>query len=279
MYRAFSVALFLCLLGADPPLRAEPIAVFVSIPPQKFLVEQIGGALVDVKVMLKPGAAPETFEPSPRQIAALNEARIYFKIGVPFERVWLDPLPKDNSGPTVIECCDQFSKASPQDIEARTDPHLWVDPMLALRIADLIRRGLSQIDPLNYRIYDANYVTLSGALTLLHHEIRAALKKRRTSYFIISHGSLGPLADAYGLVQMSLETGGRGAGPKQLADMVQRARAESIHTILVQKQFNSAAAQTLARELGAGLIEVDPLAEDYPASLRAIAGALATATR
>ena len=66
---------------------AGPIKVFVSILPQKYFVEQIGKDLVDVRVMVQPGASPATYEPKPKQLVGLSKAEIYFSIGVPFETV------------------------------------------------------------------------------------------------------------------------------------------------------------------------------------------------
>ena len=50
---------------------AEPIPVFVSILPQKYFVERIGGDEVNVEVMVKPGESPATFNPNPKKISRL----------------------------------------------------------------------------------------------------------------------------------------------------------------------------------------------------------------
>ena len=63
---------------------ARPLEVFVSILPQKYFVEKIGGDSVEVSVMVQPGASPATYEPKPKQMVALATSDIYFAIGVPF---------------------------------------------------------------------------------------------------------------------------------------------------------------------------------------------------
>ena len=68
---------------------ADRLAVFVSILPQKYFVQQIGKDFVDVHVMVLPGASPAIYEPKPKQMATLSRADIYFSIGVLFEKVWL----------------------------------------------------------------------------------------------------------------------------------------------------------------------------------------------
>ena len=40
--------------------------------------------------MVKPGQSPETFEPSPKLMSLYSRADVYFTIGMPFERVWID---------------------------------------------------------------------------------------------------------------------------------------------------------------------------------------------
>lgn len=261
------------------PGQERIIKVGVSIPPQKFLVESIGRDRVSVEVMLQPGQAPETFEPTPRRIASLSTARIYFRIGVPFEGAWLESLQASNPDLLVVECCDQLLQPRGGRRGANPDPHVWVSPVLALRVAELMRRALVGLDPVNHRIYDANYRKLSGQLTRLNFDIRDLLRNRRTSYFIISHDSLGQFSEAYGLTQLPLEAGGRAAAPRAIADIVRRAREENLRTVFVQSEFNSAGARALANELDAEIVEIDPLSEDYLGSVLDIALKLAKATR
>jgi len=81
---------------------ADPTKVFVSILPQKYFVEQIGKDLVDVRVMVKPGTSPVTYEPKPKQLADVSKAMIYFSIGVPFEKVWLKKIAAANPQMKVV---------------------------------------------------------------------------------------------------------------------------------------------------------------------------------
>lgn len=279
MKEFFRIALALALLAVAARAGAAPLHVLVSIPPQKYLAERIGGDRIAVTTMLQPGHSPETFEPSPRMVGGLGDVAVYFRIGVPFERAWIDPLIGDHPGMVVVDCCASLASLSPQDAEAATDPHVWTSPLQVLQLAELMGGALTQIDPDGASYYAGNLAALRADLGQLHADIKSMLRDRRTPYFIISHGSLGPFADTYGLVQIPLEAGGHSIGPRQLADIVRRARAEGIRTILVQKQFNVAAARTLARELDAHLVEVDPLAENYLSGMRAIAAAVAGATR
>ncbi len=88
---AFIFSLWVSVLSSGAH-AAEKLPVFVSIVPQKYFVEKIGGGAVDVEVMVQPGASPATYEPKPSQMRKLAGSAAYFAIGVPFEEAWLDRI-------------------------------------------------------------------------------------------------------------------------------------------------------------------------------------------
>ena len=84
-----SISITLCLtIGLTAAADAKSI-VFVSIVPQKYFVKQIAGDLVNVEVLVSPGANPHMYEPTPSQMVALAQAKAYFTIGIKLEEVWL----------------------------------------------------------------------------------------------------------------------------------------------------------------------------------------------
>ena len=85
-----------------PANAGDKLPVFVSIVPQKYFVQQIGQNLVDIEIMVQPGASPATYEPKPRQMAELSKARLYFSIGVPFEKTWLKKISAANPDMKII---------------------------------------------------------------------------------------------------------------------------------------------------------------------------------
>lgn len=257
--------------AADVPLR-----VTVSIPPQQYLVQRIGGEHVDVRVMLQPGHAPETWDPVPSQLVGLAGTRVYFAIGVPFEQAWLPEIAHQHPEIEIVPCCTQFAVPHHDDHD---DPHVWMDPLQFLHAAELVHGTLRRLDPANGAEYDRNFHDLGAELARLHGDLQALLARRRIDVFVISHGALGPLAHVLGLTQIALESGGRELGPRTLAGVTDRARRLGIHTVLVQKQHARGPARALAGELGAELVEIDPLAADYPDNMRAIGRVLAAATR
>ena len=66
--------------------------LFVSVLPQKTFVEKVGGEHVEVHAIVRPGYSPHTYDPTPKQVAALTEAVLYIRAGVPFEDVWMERI-------------------------------------------------------------------------------------------------------------------------------------------------------------------------------------------
>jgi len=110
LVRAALAALFLFSLMAGGAAAADKVSVFVSIVPEQYFLERIGGDRVEVSVMVMPGASPATYEPSPRQMAGLTTAKAYFAMDVPFETTWLTRIRSANPGMTVVRVDEGIRK-------------------------------------------------------------------------------------------------------------------------------------------------------------------------
>ncbi|WP_353570216.1 zinc ABC transporter substrate-binding protein [Candidatus Albibeggiatoa sp. nov. BB20] len=99
------------------------LPVYVSILPQKYFVERIGGEHVNVSVMVQAGHSPATYEPTPQQMVKLSQTKLYFKIGVPFENVWLHKLQQNNPQLMVIDTRQGIDLQAMPDIEMLFSEH------------------------------------------------------------------------------------------------------------------------------------------------------------
>ncbi|MGB0715301.1 MAG: metal ABC transporter solute-binding protein, Zn/Mn family, partial [Phycisphaerae bacterium] len=59
--------------------------VAVTIPPQAWLVKQVGGENVDVTCLVGPQDDPHSYQPTDAMVAELAKCQTYFRIGVPAE--------------------------------------------------------------------------------------------------------------------------------------------------------------------------------------------------
>lgn len=265
-----------CLYGAAS--AAGVVEVYVSIPPQKYLVEQIGGEHVKARVLLAPGQTPETFSPTPRQLAALAGADAYFRVNAPLEKNWLAPIRAANEALRIIACCEGLPEGAGAG-ELAGDFHLWTDPNHAQRMAKRIEQTLAELDPARAPTYADNFQRLQATLEALDRFIRESLAPRRTSHFIVAHPAWGHYAKAYGLTQLAVESPSGHVGPGALGTLIATARREGVRTVFVQNDKDPSIAQSLADEIGAELSSLNPLAEDYVNNLKETTLKIAKALR
>lgn len=256
--------------------------IFVSILPQKYFVKRIGGEYVNVSVMVGAGQNPATYEPSPKQMVLLNESQLYFRIGVPFENIWIDVVRGLNANLKIVECCTGLRSITLEDHvhgnhdkeENATDPHIWTSPINAIYMSLKIKEALIEILPDHQTELEDNYSKLIKDLTRLDQDIRLRLAHLDNRYFVVSHPSWGYYADAYGLIQVPIESDGKEVRAKSLVKLIEFSRSKIINRVFVQKQFNQSSAIILASEINAQVIELDPLAEDYIANLYHVTDAI-----
>lgn len=280
---------FLLILALCPILglaRDAPIEVFASILPQKYFIERVGGERVAVSVMVGPGQSPATYEPTPRQMSQLSQARLYFRIGVAFEEAWLDRISVASPQMKMIDTrrgipLREIESARQEEAAAAgggiKDPHVWTSPLLVKIMAGHIRHALMATDPTHRDDYEKNYAVFAAELDQLDQWIRHLFQNIGSRSFMVFHPSWGYFADAYGLKQIAIESAGREPGPRTLSSLIEQGRKEQVKVIFVQQQFSRRTAETVAQAIGATVVVIDPLAEDYLDNLRHIAQAFAAA--
>ena len=257
-----------CAPGAPPDGR--PLVV-VSVVPQRFVVEGVAGDLVRVEVMIPPGASPHAYEPTLRQLRALEEAALYVKVGHPnlaFEVTWLDQILTELPGLPVVDA----SAGLPHHED---DPHLWLVPRHVEHMAAQVESALEEILPAERETLRANLAAFRGRVQDLDREIRSLLAGREGAEFFVFHPAWGYYAEEYGLRQVAVERERKEPDPRELADLIRHAKEAQARVIFVQPQFDAKSARTLARETGARVETLDPLAEDWAGNLRHTARALA----
>jgi zinc transport system substrate-binding protein len=284
--------------GAEP---AGSITAFVSIPPQQYVVDRIGGTHVTTEVLVAPGQSPHSFDATPKQMVALAESRVYFAIGLPFERELLARIKELHPDLEIVDMgrgvprrkleeraehgtargdphrtSGDRAEHGPEEghgdeAHGNTDPHIWLSPRLARIQARNVLVALVEIDPVHADDYRSNYASLLGDLNELDGEIAEALAPVRGRTIYVFHPAFGYLTDAYGLKQIAVETEGSEPSARDLARLIEEARRDGVRVIFVQPQFAPKSAAAVAREIGGAVVPIDPLAYDYLANLRTMA--------
>ena len=261
---------------------SDKLNVFVSILPQKYFLDKIGGDLVDVSIMVEPGASPHSYEPRPSQMVGLSKAKVYFSMGLEFEKAWLSKfaalaqsvriVPTDTL--IVKMAADSMAEANHHEHEG-LDPHIWLSPELVKQQAATVYQALREIDPVHDSAYTANYRLFETIIVSLQDSIHALFKSDSlvptVKPFLVFHPSWGYFAREFTLRQIAIEIEGREPSPKQMETIITQAKQNNIHTIFVQPQFSQQSAMAIARQLHARIRVADDLSYDWPANLLSFA--------
>jgi ABC-type Zn uptake system ZnuABC Zn-binding protein ZnuA len=238
-------------LGAAPA-AAAPLAAVATITPLGFLVSELGGERVELRVLVPPGASPHAFEPRPSDLAAVAGARLFVSAGGGVDE-WVARL-AGADGPPPLVLLDALGERPP-------DPHFWLDP-IAVRDDALpaLEAALVAADPEGRAHYAERRRAFAHALTALDAEVRATLAGVTRRPLVPTHAAWGAFAARYGLrlLEPVERRGAEEPTPRTLAALAEAARAGGAAAVLVEPQLPPAAAEALAEAVGVPAVVADP---------------------
>jgi zinc transport system substrate-binding protein len=258
--------------------------VFVSIPPQAFLVNWLAGDVVQVEVLLPPGASPATYEPTPKQMAALDRSQLFLQIGTPFEGPVLAKIADLMPELRVVDCrigveLEPIGGDGHDHGSGLLDPHIWLDPQRMKTIADTTAKALHDLLPDQSLAIDERLAVLHKALDDTDARVSEILAPLAGHTLLVFHPAYGYFTRRYGLIQRAVEVDGKAPSARRLATIVDDLRQQQVPALFVQPQFSRSAAERVAKALDCKLVELDPLAGDYLANLETMAERIAEALR
>jgi zinc transport system substrate-binding protein len=263
---------------------ADKIKVFVTVPPQAYFVKRIAGDRAEVHILVPPGQNPHTYTATPKEMAELAEAKIYFRVGLPVEMVLLPKIQSANPRLVVVDTRRGITLRKLEaheepgeppgpapESESELDPHIWMSPVLAKKQAATMREALTANDPAGKSVYEKNYTALAADLDKLDAHLKTTLAPVKGRELFVFHPAYGYFAQQYGLRQVAVETGGKSPSAKQLTELIAQAKARGVKIIFVQPQFSRQRAQAVAEAIGGAVLPLDDLAEDYLTNMETVA--------
>jgi zinc transport system substrate-binding protein len=268
--------------------ESSKLSIFVSILPEEYFVERIGGDLVNTNVVVGKGEDPHTYEPKPQQMKDMGQADIYFAIGIEFEKIWLPKFTNLNKDMKVIHIDKSIEKipmaehhhtnehgvelnkeTSPVD-ERRLDPHVWLSTNNAFIISDVILSTLIEEDPDNAVTYRKNHEKLVNDINELEKGIRVRLRDCKSRKFVVFHPAWGYFARDFNLEQIPVEVEGKEPSPKELAELIEYIDSMNIRIVFVSPQFSKESAKTIADNINGTTATINPLAENWMENMKRV---------
>ena len=287
MRKIFILFLIASLFIACNNNKTNKKVITVSIAPQKFFVEQIADTIFDIQTLIPVGAAPATYEPTAKQLINLNNSIAYFRIGhIGFEQAWMSKIKDNNPQLNIIDCSKEtnliYAKAHRHGDHVHlegVDPHIWLSPKSVRKQAEIILNSLINISPENSKLFNANFNKFLSKIDSVDTYITNATEKIKGAKFIIFHPALTYFARDYNLVQVPMEMDGKTPSPVYIKEIIDLAKQNDIHTVFIQKEFDSNNAQLIAKEINGKVIQIEPLMENWIKNITEITDQIVTSTK
>ncbi len=231
----------------------QKINVITSFYPLYEIVKKIGGEKVTIRNIVPAGAEPHEYEPTPKDIVALNEADLVVVNGLGLEP-WAKKALTELPGEVKIL---NLSEA----LNASSDPHIWLDPVNFSKEVQFVAQKLSEIEPAEAPVFQENAQKFTKELQELDQAFKGGLNACGTNDFVTNHAAFGYLAKRYNLNMIAISGLSPEAepSPKEMAELSETIRQKKIKFILTESLVSPKIADTLANETGAQTLILNPL--------------------
>ncbi|MEO3938845.1 metal ABC transporter substrate-binding protein [Dermatophilaceae bacterium Soc4.6] len=252
--------------GAGGPPGRGTVRVVASFYPIEYAVEQIGGSLVSVTSLTKPGAEPHDIELSPQDVASVADADLV-TYAAGFQPAVDEAVAQEGADHAldVAPAADLTLAAPPEGgvpaAAGAKDPHFWLDPQRFEAVGREIGARLAQVDPAHTSDYAAGTTRFVAALTALDAQLTAGTASCARKDLVTSHAAFGYLAQRYGFTQVPItgldpEVEPSGSTLARISDFV---RSTGVTTIYAETLVEPKFADTIARTTGATVATLDPI--------------------
>lgn len=268
----YSLLLCLLLVSCSSKKNNQERIINVTIEPERFLAEAIAGDKYTVNTIVPKGSNPEIYEPSPEQLVKLSEGSIYLRIGqIGFEQIWMDRIRQNAPDMRIYDLSEGIIRPEKGKY---VDPHIWTSVKNMRIMAQHLVEILAKEDPENGEYYRKRAAALTAELKKMDEAFGNQLKSVPNRSFLIYHPTLTYFAKDYNLDQIAIEKEDKEPTPFTVKETINECKRKHVRLILLQKEFDIKNTQMIARQLDAQIVQFDPLAYNWPETMRQVVNAI-----
>lgn len=269
--------------------ETSKLNIKVSFYPIYEFTKNVAGDLAEVEALIPAGIEPHDWEPTAQDMAEISDADMLIYNGAGMEG-WVDQVLESISGTSLITVeaskgldimegteeeeadhdHEEGEHAHEEEEHAHEghshdhgglDPHVWLNPVLAIQEVRNIEAALSAAAPDKAKDFKANADAYVAKLEQLDQAFKDGLKETKRKDFITQHAAFGYLAKQYGLTQVPIA----GLSPEQepsaanMSKIVEFAKEHEVKTIFFETLVSSSVADTIAKEIGAKAAVLNPI--------------------
>lgn len=264
-----------CGNQAQEPAENENIQVITTFYPMYEFTKEVVGDEGDVQLLIPAGTEPHDFEPSAKDLAEIADSDV-FVYNSPELETWVDNLTDsvDTDQTTIIEASKDISlmegsaheheegeAESAEEHSHELDPHVWLDPVLAIQEVETIRDELSAKYPDDKAVFEENAAAYIEKLQDLDNQYKTAFADASNKTFVTQHAAFGYLANQYGLTQEAIAgvSPDQEPSPTRLSELKHYVDDHNVSVIYFEENATSKVAETLSQETGVKLEVLNPL--------------------
>ena len=275
MKRIFITALAALALIAGSA-QAAPLKVVTTISDLASLTKEVGGDRVDAQSIARGYQDPHFVEPKPSFLLLLRNAELLEVVGLELEIGWLPPLLDQSrngriqagapgyldlsNGVEILERPTGTVNRSMGDIHAGGNPHYWLDPANAVRIAIQIEKKLEELRPADAAYFQQRLNSFKLRINDANKRWLATIAPYRGARLITYHNSWPNFAKHFGLnIAGYVEPKpGIPPSPSHTFELINLIKDQHVKVIAMEPYFDTKTPQSIASQTGAKVVILYP---------------------
>ena len=264
----------------------EKLKIVTTFAPLYSFAANITGDLAEVENLVPPGTSVHTWEPKASDLRAIAEADLLIMNGLDLEPFIDDMISSAQNSDLVVvktheavedylmemaemvelgedEHHDDHEEAHHDHHHGGQDPHIWLDPTMAMEQVNYISDTIISLDPANSEAYQANTASYLESLQNLDQEIKTALAAAAPKDFIVFHGAYGYFLEHYGIAEYqraSIEPfPGKEPTAAYFHGLVELIEHDGVEVVFTEPQFSPRTVKNIQDETGIKSFEIDPI--------------------
>ncbi len=252
----------------------ERLRVLASTSLVGDVVERVGGASVDLTVLLPAGTDPHAFTATADDLRRATDAHVIFINGFGLEEAVLGELQTGAPGTPIVSLSEGLErKAAPgeegsaqgnrgENGRGELDPHVWFDPTAVMVWAENAARALSALNPSGadaYRLAAEGYQTELAALDeWIWEQVETVPPPDRelvTDHYVFTYFAGRYGFDVVGAVIPAYSSQAEPSA-QQLAELQDLVQARGVKALFVGASANPRLTERLADDLGIPVVRL-----------------------
>lgn len=251
--------------GSKIELSNDKINVVASFYPLYDFAKKIGGDHIHAISATPSGVEPHDWEPKSKDITQILKADLFVYQGAGLEG-WVHELMESKKSDAKVVAVEASSgleliKAEEKDEHGEFDPHAWLSPVNAKKMAENIKNGLVKVDAAHQSDYEANFKKLMEQLDQLDKNYKEAISKVNKKDIVVSHKAFAYLCRDYGLTQKAIMGLTPDSEPtaQDMKGINNFIKENNVKYIFFEELVSDKLAKTLANDLKIETMVLNPL--------------------